>query len=206
MMSYRKAARFIREKGLFDAAIFSLDRLRNQLVTRIRLKCFNLRGIYIGRRSIINGVRYIVVGDCLQTKDMIWIDAISRYGDQHFMPSIKIGNRVSMSRNVHIAAISSVFIGDDVMLGSNVLVSDHSHGDPAVIFESQDIPPLASRLLVSKGDIYIGNNVWIGDGVVILSGVEIGDYSIIGANSVVTNNIPARSIAFGNPARVRERK
>jgi lipopolysaccharide O-acetyltransferase len=205
MNQFFKAARFIREKGIFQAFIFMLECLRNQIITRLKLNCLNLRGIYIGRRSIISGMENISIGDRLQTKDMIWIDAIARYGGQYFSPSIKIGQRVSMSRNVHIAAISSVIIGDDVMIGSNVLISDHSHGEPSAIFDTQALESVALRRLISKGGVYIGNNVWIGDGVVVLAGVSIGDHSIIGANSVVTKNIPERSIAFGNPARVREK-
>jgi len=56
--------------------------------------------------------------------------------------------------------------------------------------------------IVSKGDIIIEDDVWIGSNSVILSGVKIGRGSIIGAGSVVTKNIPAYSIAVGNPAKV----
>jgi galactoside O-acetyltransferase len=50
--------------------------------------------------------------------------------------------------------------------------------------------------------VHIGRNVWIGSGVQILPGVTIGDNSVIGAGSVVTNNIPANVVAFGAPCRV----
>ncbi len=56
--------------------------------------------------------------------------------------------------------------------------------------------------LYSKGVVTIGNNVWIADKVTILSGVTIGDNSMIGANAVVTHDIPAGVIAAGVPARV----
>ena len=54
----------------------------------------------------------------------------------------------------------------------------------------------------SKGETIIGNKVWLGDNVVVLSGVKIGNNSIIGANSVVTKDIPSFSIAVGSPAKV----
>jgi carbonic anhydrase/acetyltransferase-like protein (isoleucine patch superfamily) len=53
-----------------------------------------------------------------------------------------------------------------------------------------------------KGDVEIGNAVWIGDSVIILPGVKVGDGAIIGAGSVVTKSVPAFSVAVGNPARV----
>lgn len=63
------------------------------------------------------------------------------------------------------------------------------------------IPPV-ERALTNDAEVIIGDNVWIGDNVVILPGVHIGDGSIIGANAVVTHDIPPNSIAVGSPARV----
>ena len=60
----------------------------------------------------------------------------------------------------------------------------------------------SARQVVSKGEVVIGNNVWIGDKVSIMSGVHIGDGCIIGANSVVTRDMPANSLIVGSPARV----
>jgi acetyltransferase-like isoleucine patch superfamily enzyme len=62
--------------------------------------------------------------------------------------------------------------------------------------------PVDERLLVSKGAVVIGNNVWIGNNACIMPGVSIGDGAIIGANSVVTHDIPAYSVAGGIPAKV----
>ena len=73
---------------------------------------------------------------------------------------------------------------------------------PFYIFEgwNQDAPPLSELPL--KGDIIIGNDVWIGQNSVILPGVHIGDGAIIGLNSVVGSDIPAYHIAAGNPAKI----
>ena len=75
----------------------------------------------------------------------------------------------------------------------------YSHG--ILSLENANIPP-SKRQLVSKGEIVIGNNVWLGDKVTILGGVHIGDNVIIGTNSVVTKDIPANAMAAGVPARV----
>ena len=79
-----------------------------------------------------------------------------------------------------------------------VLISDNSHGE--ICAEEQSVPPL-DRQLVSKGEVVIGNNVWIGDKVAILAGVRIGDGAIIGANSVVTKDVPANCVVGGIPAK-----
>lgn len=85
------------------------------------------------------------------------------------------------------------------MIGSGVLITDHQHGTLA----DSDIP-VADRKLVSKGAVAIGDNVWIGEHVCILSGVTIGEGSIIYANAVVTKSVPAHSLAVGVPAKVVE--
>jgi lipopolysaccharide O-acetyltransferase len=83
-----------------------------------------------------------------------------------------------------------------------VLISDHSHGNYRGASQSDPATLPAERLLTSTGEVHIGRNVWLGDGVVVLAGSNIGDGAIIGANSVVAGTIPANSIAAGAPARV----
>jgi acetyltransferase-like isoleucine patch superfamily enzyme len=114
-------------------------------------------------------------------------------------PVISIGNHCRFGFSNHISAINNITIGDHVLTGSYVLISDNAHGESKR--EELDIPPL-ERHLYSKGGIHIGNNVWIGDKVSILPGVHIGENSIIGANSLVTRDIPRNCIAAGIPATV----
>ena len=84
----------------------------------------------------------------------------------------------------------------DVRL-SCILIEDHSHGT------ADDIDtPVAKRRLHSKGPIIIEDNVWIGENACILENVRIGKCSIIGANAVVTHDIPPYSVAVGVPAKV----
>ena len=181
--------------------LFLMDRIRNEIGTRLILRKWRLRNIYIGPRSIVRGQKKISIGDNFYAKDMLWLDAVLRYGDKDFSPTITIGNDVSISRNVHIAAISQVTIGDGVMIGSNVLITDHSHGSLKDELSSVRMRSPAQRPLVSKGAITIGKDVWIGEGVVILAGICIGDGAVIGANSVVTKDVSDRTTVGGIPAR-----
>lgn len=126
------------------------------------------------------------------------IEAWTSYAGEKFNPIIEIGKNVHVGVNCHITAIKGIQIGDVVLFGSNVLVSDNNHGG---FSKDYALPPI-KRQLNSKGETIIGNKVWLGDNVVVLSGVKIGNNSIIGANSVVTKDIPSFSIAVGSPAKV----
>ena len=101
--------------------------------------------------------------------------------------------------HVQVSCARCVTIGDHVLVGPNVFISDNAHGSADV--SAIGVPPL-NRPLAIKGPVTIGNNVWIGKGAVILSGVTIGDNAIIGANAVVTKDVPANCVAAGVPARI----
>ena len=114
-------------------------------------------------------------------------------------PYLKIGNGCTIGQYNHITAVNHIEIGNNLLTGRFVLISDNSHSGNCR--SELDLHP-SLRHVVSKGEIVIGNNVWLGDKVSILAGVHIGDGCIIGANSVVTHDIPAYSIAAGVPAKV----
>lgn len=140
-----------------------------------------------------------VIGENTFFGKNLWLEEITSSNVSCFNPILQIGNNCSFGNDNHIASINKVIIGDGVLTGQFVLIEDHMHGNS--INEDLKVRP-SIRQLYSKGPIIIGNNVWIGDGVVILSDVSIGDGCIIGANSVVTHSIPAGCVAAGVPARV----
>ena len=109
-----------------------------------------------------------------------------------------IGKSVQINDRCHIAALSSIEIGENVLIASNVFITDHDHGDSS--FESLIIPP-ADRQLLSK-PVKIKKNVWIGQNAIILKGVTIGESSIVAAGSVVVSDVPPFSVVAGVPARI----
>ena len=114
-------------------------------------------------------------------------------------PFISIGNNCCIRENAHITSINKIIIGNNVLTGTNILISDNSHGDNSV--QNMKVPPI-KRTLYSKGEIKIDDNVWIGNNVCIFGNVHIGEGAIIGANAVVTKDIPPFSIAVGIPAKI----
>lgn len=110
-------------------------------------------------------------------------------------PYLKIGKNVTANYNLHIGCINRITIEDDVLIGSNVLITDHTHG---LVYDFE-LPP-AERGLYSKGEVVVEQSVWLGENVSVLPGVRIGHHSIVGANSVVTKSCPPYSVIAGSPA------
>lgn len=145
------------------------------------------------------GLREVHIGTNTRIQSHSVLECWKRYGDQEFSPYISIGNNCKIGEYFHITSCNRIIIGDGLLTGRFVLISDNSHGHLSLA--DADTPPI-KRQLESKGEVVIGNNVWLGDKVTILAGVHIGDNVIIGANSVVTNDIPSNSMAAGIPAKV----
>ncbi len=132
------------------------------------------------------------LGDGTLFEPGVWITAPGR-------ARIRIGRGTFLNLGVMVAAAELVEIGDNCMLANGCFVSDSSHrfDDPAL--------PVTWQGFTSKGPTRIGDNVWCGANVVVTTGVTIGERSVIGANSVVTHDIPPFSIAAGAPAKVLRR-
>lgn len=109
---------------------------------------------------------------------------------------IEIGNRVGISGGA-ICARKRVSIGDDVLIGSNVVIADNDF-HPIDYNARKDMNDDA----IEVKDVIISNGVWIGADVYVCKGVTIGEHSVIGARSVVTRSIPANCVAAGIPAKI----
>ena len=145
------------------------------------------------------GLKEIHIGANTRIQSHSVLESWAQFGNQVFTPSITIGNDCKIGEYFHITSCNRITIGNGLLTGRFVLITDNSHG--SLSMDYSDTPPI-SRPLESKGEVVIGSNVWLGDKVTILAGVHIGDNVIVGANSVVTKDIPSNTVAVGIPAKV----
>lgn len=111
----------------------------------------------------------------------------------------KVGSRTSINRKAIIHCGGGVEIGEDVLIGPNVVIYSQNH-------KIQDTSSLISEQGYSHKEVKVGDNVWIASNVVILPGVDIGSGAVLGAGSIVSKDIPANEVWAGNPARFIKRR
>jgi acetyltransferase-like isoleucine patch superfamily enzyme len=139
--------------------------------------------------------------DCSDTKSgIILSDHVAIYGNSFLEAGsgarIYIGDRTHIQPGCHIHAhLQNIKIGSSVEIGPNCGLYSYNHG-------KEIGTSVMNQCLESHGETIIENGVWLGHGVIVLSGVRIGHDSVVGAGAVVTRNIPANSIAAGIPAKV----
>jgi acetyltransferase-like isoleucine patch superfamily enzyme len=161
---------------------------------------------HFGKNSIIKPIlnsgneKYISIGDNVNIGTFCRISVSTEFGGikckSEKRVRLKIGNNVDIGNNSFISANNDIEIGNNVIMSSYVFISDHDHGF------NDFTKPLREQPLSSGGHVKIGDNVFLGIKCSVLKNVTIGKRSIVGANSVVTRNIPAYSIVAGNPAKI----
>ncbi len=127
------------------------------------------------------------------------LELYDNYAGKHFDAHLTVGSNTKIGPYNHISCVNEVRIGNDVLLGRRVFITDNSHGE-SLRSQLEINPDL--RPVHSKGPVIIEDCVWIGEGVSVLPGVTIGKGSIIGANAVVTKDIPPYCVVVGVPARI----
>ena len=147
------------------------------------------------------GLRYMEFGDQVEMHFNARVQCIDYFQptNQHFKPRLILHDHVVVQAMCHIGCIDRVEIGEWSTMGARCYITDHTHGGTSR--EELLLPP-RKRPLVSRGPVKIGKYVHLGEGVCVMPGVTIGDYSVIGAGAVVTRDIPPFCVAVGSPAKV----
>ena len=140
----------------------------------------------------INGSEFISIGEKVHIYEGSWILALK---NNDIAPIINIGNGTYVGRFSHIVGVSKVEICNNVLISDKVYISDNLH-------DYKDIAiPIKAQEILENSPVVIGENSWLGENVCVI-GASVGRHCVIGANSVVINNIPDYSIAVGSPAKV----
>lgn len=154
-------------------------------------------GTYIGFPSgTVYGERWVRIGCHTLIADHVTLTA-GMHPDQEMVtdPVVRIGDRCLIGRYNSIVGHFSIDIGDDVFTGTNVYITDQNH-----TYESID-QPIGGQTPV-EAPVSIGRGSWLGSGVVVLPGTQIGENVVVAANSVVRGVVPAHSVVAGVPAKV----
>jgi acetyltransferase-like isoleucine patch superfamily enzyme len=146
--------------------------------------------------TTIYNEQYISIGDDVLIGPGVALSAGMVPGQECLVtPVVTIGDRCLIGRGSGIVGHFSITIGNDVWTGHHVYITDQNHG-------YEDVSQPISLQTQPERPVTIGDGSWLGHGSVVLPGVTIGRHVVIGANSVVTNDIPDFCVAVGAPAKV----
>lgn len=163
-------------------------------------KLFSCRNVsFKPKVNYTKGEKYFLIGERTSFGKLVVLTAWDNYEREVFNPEVIIGDNCGFGDYLHLTCINKIVVGNGVLTGRWVTISDNGHGETD--YDNLTTPPI-KRKLSCKGTVKIGNNVWIGDKATILSGVKIGEGSIIAANAVVTKDVPPYCVAAGNPAKI----
>lgn len=143
--------------------------------------------------EIVGGPK-IRIGPNVQIMKDSWLN-IPAFNNEEFMLEIQEG--AVIGRRATISAANKIIIGKNVLLGPNVLISDHNHQ-----YRNIEIPIKDQWIDSESNTVYIGEGTWIGTNSVIVGNVSVGKNCVIGANSVVNRSFPDYCIIAGNPAKI----
>jgi acetyltransferase-like isoleucine patch superfamily enzyme len=144
----------------------------------------------------IDGGKNISIGKQVNIQYKTWLAALPLTGSDKCQLVIEDGAIIGHFN--HIYATKSIIIEKNALIADRVYISDnlHDYSDPVIPIKNQEI--------IQKNEVVIGSGCWIGENVSII-GASIGKNSVIGANSVVTKDIPDFCVAVGIPARIIKR-
>jgi acetyltransferase-like isoleucine patch superfamily enzyme len=145
---------------------------------------------------VIRSPHRVHVGRNVRVEENVFLSVVEDHEGVKFDPILRIGDDTVISSDLRLHCTGGIDIGKRVAIAARVYIGDsfRDYGDPYVA--PRDMP------IAEPIPIRIGDGAFIGTGSTILPGATIGDRAIVAAGSVVTRDIPARTVAFGNPARV----
>lgn len=162
------------------------------LVGKVRAKRFQIqagKGVYIGKHCALNGKHNITLEDSVMVRPyaQIWSGG----------GTVKIGQGSEIGECCRLSIANSLNIGKKVLLSPNVYITDFDHE-----YRNLEVPVIDQGVVQKGQTVSIGDGSYIGINAVIVGNVKIGKHCVIGANSVVTKDVPDYCVAVGSPARI----
>lgn len=153
------------------------------------------KGVVLYPRCLIFNPSKIFIASATTIREGVRLEVIDKAAD---CKGLIIGKNVNIEQNVHIVCRGQVVIGDEVSIGPTAVILDVSHPYE----NNNNLEKIGGRIDSGETWVVVGNGTVIGAGAIILPKVKIGRYCFIGANAVVTEDIPDFAIAVGSPAKV----
>lgn len=162
-----------------------------------KLRNFNKnigKNVYIGKHSFVNKRKFLFVSDRVRIGDNFEVKFYPSFANEKYLCNVTIEEDCYLCDNVRILCNDSITIRKNVLMASNILITSENHGTNPEI----GIPYGEQKL--THNAVEIGENCWIGERVIILPGVTIGEWSIIAAGAVVNKSVPPYEMWGGVPA------
>lgn len=173
---------------------FAWARLKTQIFYRSAFGSMGT-GTTLWRPLMLQNTRFVFLGRNVTIRDGARFDVTTKFGSQRFAPNVTIGDGSLFEQGFHLTAAGTINIGNQVACSRNVSVLGIQH-------EYEDITRAIIEQPLGVAPVSIGDGTLIGMNCVILPGVSIGKHCMIGANSVVSRDVPDFCVAAGSPARV----
>ncbi len=148
----------------------------------------------LARPDMLTNPRAISIGKKVLIRKGARLEAVGEWDGK--MPKIKICDGTAIQIYLHCCAAKCVTIGENVLISGRVYITDHDH-----VFDDHQLPARKCHELKSA-PVVIGDGAWLGEGCVILKGVTVGERAVVGANAVVTKDVPPFTVVGGVPAQV----
>ena len=193
-MAVRPGALTLRPAAASSSAM--VIRVASQILRRVhRFGALGAGSIIRPPYTIVSPDRIFIGNDVVIGPNAL-LSVVARHARQRFSPVLRIGDGTRIGQNFVIGCVAEVTIGRRVLVSSNVYVGDtiHRYDDPT--------RPVLDQPLAPGRRVTIGDGAFVGINAVVLPGVRIGRNAVVGAGAVVTHDVPAFSVAVGNPARV----
>ena len=178
-----------------------LHKIYRKVINKIFTFIYSFSFKKLGHKSVLSvpflveGAKYISIDKKVYVRSNAWMSALSQENNKSDDVKLSIGESTYIGRNAHIVALKNIRIGKNVLIGDNVYIADNYH-----VFDRIDLP-YKDQGIGFKSEVVVGDGSWDGENVCIISS-KIGKQCIVGANSLVIDDVPDYTMVVGSPARI----
>ena len=178
-----------------------LHKIYRKVINKIFTFIYSFSFKKLGHKSVLSvpflveGAKYISIDKKVYVRSNAWMSALSQENNKSDDVKLSIGESTYIGRNAHIVALKNIRIGKNVLIGDNVYIADNYH-----VFDRIDLP-YKDQGIGFKSEVVVGDGSWVGENVCIISS-KIGKQCIVGANSLVIDDVPDYTMVAGSPARI----